>query len=380
MRPCICQFVLASACCWSLLSSIGTAADVIVITNNQTVVAKRITVENGLATLIGGKDTKTSDFPIDELQRLIFDPPPAYSPTADWLCLRNGQRLRGDKLVIGPDRVALQREDLEPISAALDDVEAIFFSTSVPKLKTPPTSGVRILSANGDVLNAPFAELTTAGIIVDINPDIDPLLLPRERLQGIIWPADPKQQPQTITSLRTGQQWIGTLVSIDEDALTIDAGDGKHTVPLRDVREVSRQQVRQIPLDDALADKTHELPRHRTDRNALGGPLQIGNAFYASGVGIRGGVEIELTPPRTAKWLIGWVGLDGESSSAAAARFEVRSRETELFRSERLSAGDQAMPVAVAVKDVERLLIRFVADEENTSHFLGDVVNAYFVE
>jgi hypothetical protein len=362
------------------------SAQVLVLTPDQAVSGERLHIEKGEIQLFPQEGSKSSLKFADALW-IGFDARPCEMPRRSWLSLQDGQRLAGQSLDIVPGKFVLKRADGGEIAAAVEDTAAVVFASFRPDIASPPESGVRIISTNGDALDAPAVELTPGGAVVDINPAVDPLLIPRDRLAGLVWAessgsdaAGKAGGASVQVELRDGERWTGTIRSLDGQGLTLSTGDGERKVPGRELRTISQAGTRIVVLDAVVeAPEAEGRPPYRIGRNALGGPLRLGGRFFARGIGGRAPLELNVAIPENAVWFTGAAGVDADAAAFGRVSFEFLV-DGKPAREQKDARPDEApRAVTIPVKGARTLTIRMSAPTGDSTGSLGDIVDALFI-
>jgi hypothetical protein len=249
---------------------------------------------------------------------------------------------------------------------------------------------VRVLSRNGDILDAPSASLTAAGAVVDIDPSIDPVPIPRDRLLGIIWPGAPGppapgagERGTVLVDLRSGERLAGKLVSLDERRLVLVGSGTQISLERREVRAIWFGERRVKPIDDCARPSLLDAgrPSHRIGRNAVGGPLAIGGRTYRRGLGLRGAGSMVVEVPSGAHWLLVDLGADSSAAPFARIDLEILVEGGGSVRRVGLAPGDPAETAAVLVKGARALTVRIgPSGSDDPTGSLGDLADAIFID
>ncbi len=364
----------------------AAAGEILVVTADEAVWGPEVRIADGRIEVGGGGGGASRSISMEQAMVIRFDARPRLVPARAWVCLQDGRRLSGDGLTIEPGRIAMTLSGGRKLEAELDDVAGVFFKAREPRLADAPETGVAIVSANGDVLRAPFAELTEAGAFVEINADLDPVVVPRDRLAAVLWPAkasaaSPDGGAHRV-ELRTGEQLTGRVESLDDKTLHLSFNGDAIEIDRREIRTLWLGQ-RDARLVDAVAGPENDgatRPAWRIDRNALGGPFRIGGRSYERGIGLRGPAEIRLAVPDGARWLLAAIGADADAASAARMTLEllVDAKSAGLF--EHLIPGEPARVAAVRVGGASQVTIRLRPDGDDATGCLADVADAVFIE
>jgi hypothetical protein len=301
--------------------------------------------------------------------------------------MRDGRQISGESLAIQPAGVTLKATGKPDVFARRDELSAVFFRATLPAV-SPPGSGVRIISANGDTLDAPQAELTESGVVLDLDPGTDPVHLPRDRLAGVVWavraPAAKAgtTAPSHRIELRTGERLNGHVVSLDGEFLTLKGNGEPQRLDRREVQVIwfgpRAIRLAQDQISDAPA--SGERPVFRRGRHALGGPLRLGRRVYQNGIGLRGPVSLDIPVPPQARWFLADVGADADAARFARVVCEVLVDGQSRSRYEGLAPMAAARTVAVRVDGAERVTLRVTPTDDDPTGCLGDFADAMFIE
>lgn len=362
----------------SMICVVSASADVLILTEDRAIAAAAVRIRSN-----GVIQTDTvSDLKLEDVLLMRFDTLPCDAGPRAWLCFRQGQRISGRSLSVGPDRISLTASNGSTITAGLDELSAVFFRVDQPTNTQPPETGVRIVSANGDVMNAPAVELTEAGAIVDISPDVDPILLVRDRVAGVLWPSNPASAEGLFVELRTGERLTGQIISLDETVLVLKTDGAAKKIHVRDISEIQREPRRKRLIDERVPawPSSQDRPQYRIGRNALGGPLAIGRRLYRQGIGCRGPVALDVDVPAGARWFVADFGVDNRAASFARVTFTVLVNGEPKSQLDNISPGEPARRLAVAVRNVNTITLKVEPVGESPVGCLGDIVDAMFVE
>jgi hypothetical protein len=386
------------------LSSIRLpAAEVLVLTGDRAIEAAAVRLDGGhLVLLLDSAGTRTERLPLGEALLLRFRRDPRDRPPCAWLCLRDGRRLRGERIESRPEGIALVGLDGGGEAVPPDRVEAVFLDAAEPILERP-AAGARILSRSGETLSAPSVEIDAEGAVVDIDPTADPVRIPWARLRGIVWPArqDAVGAPGTrgaIAELRSGERLTGEIVSLDGERLVLASGGSvravstplgppegtvDYTLAVRETVTVWIAGRRGAYLEDGLPPPPPDgsRPAYRLGRNVLGGRLAVGRRTFARGIGLRGPASLEISAPAGARWLLLGFGADAGAAPFARVGIEVLVRGEPRWRREGLAPGTEVERAAIPLKDGGPIALRiFPSSGEDPTGCLGDIVDALFIE
>jgi hypothetical protein len=283
-----------------------------------------------------------------------------------WLCLQDGQRFRGDEILIDAGGVTLKSRAAEKDGrirrASFDDVSAVFLQEAEPRLDPRPVSGARIISLEGEPLDAPAVRLTSSGAIVDLDPGTDPISLPTERLAGVVWAERPAPRDARLRAgdilldLSSGERIRGRLVSIDERAVTLlepgRKGKEARVCPRREVECIWFGGRSPQALDDRMMTipKTLGRPAWRFGHGALGGPLRLGSRAYRVGLGLRARASVGVPVPPGARWLVADAGADADATPGTAISLHILVDGRRAWKADGLTTGEAAVPLAVPVE------------------------------
>jgi hypothetical protein len=342
--------------------------------------------------------------PASEVMLIAFDPPPRAVEPRAWLCLQDGQRISGDALAIGPRQITLKAQGLPDLEVPREQLAAVFFKTARPLPHPPPAEGVRIIATNNDVLDVPAVEWTEHSLIVDIDPNVDPIILSLDRVAGVLWPVqdpvgtpvphrstdaaavshpDPEAAaPGSLVELRTGERLRGRISSFDERALTLHVDTVQRVLPRPEIVLIwfGSRSVHRLAEVIAPETPTTDRPRYRLDRNALGDPIRIGERVYPGGIGIRGPATVDIPVPEGAKWLVAHVGADTGAAAFARMSLEIRADGQPRWQRENTSPGDPPERVAVPLAGARAVTLSVQPAGDDPTGCLGDFANAVFVK
>jgi hypothetical protein len=366
-------------------------AGVVVIARDKAFEATDIGIDAaGTAQVKGGATAgDVSSIPVAQLTLLMFDPLPSDAPVRAWLCLQDGRRLSGDSVTVDAAGVSLQISSGPAVTAALDGTNAVFFRARRPTLASPPAEGVRIVSTNGDVLNAPALDWTDAGLLVEVNPSLDPIPLPRDRIAAILWPvrtpttasALSKEPGLPLVDLRTGERLAGRVTTLDGTVLKLETATGVMSVPRRDVEAIWFEAPKTQAADELVAPLPGkgERPSWRRGRNALGSPLRIDGRLYAQGFGVQAPGTVEIPVPVGTRWLVASIGPDADAARFARMTLELLVDGKQVVACDAASPGQAARRVAVAVKGAARVVLSVKLATTDPTGCLGDFADVFFI-
>jgi hypothetical protein len=260
-----------------------------------------------------------------------------------------------------------------------------------------------VVSREGEPLEAPSVTLEADGVKIEIDPSMEAVHLPVERLGSISWADTPgesdasrpgggaatKRPPdghgRTVrdvrVELRSGECALGSLVSFDAETIILEDRGTARSLRSREVESIWFGGHGAIPLE-ALAPRPPpgpDRPLWRLGRNALGGPLRVGDRTSPTGVGLRAPAAIEIQPPSGARWLLAWAGASADAAPFAHVTLEVMIDGMPAARVADKTPGSPGDHLVLSVRGSERIAIRAVATADATGA-LGDFADAMFIE
>ena len=393
------------------------AAGVLVLTADEAVRAKDIALAEGgkLTVLDAAASAPSREISVEKLILLRFPALRADRPPAAWLCLRDGRRLRGAAIRIAREAVTLMSSSGQEIACASPkEISALHFRSSDPSRTPPPPEGVRLLSVDGEPLDAPAVILGEGGVMVEMDPSLDPVRFPLERLSGIVWaegPGDARADTgrgrdqaagkvidrkaidrelidgevtdgEVIVELRSGERRKGALVSLGKELLALREGGAVRAIARRDIEQVWFGSHRGTPLDARVPAPPAgpERPSWRAGKDALGGPLRIGARTFETGVGLRSPASVEIPVPGNAAWLLAWAGASADAAPLARVTVEILVGGKPAARIAEEQPGSPAEEVAVPVRGAISITVRASAAGSDATGCLGGLGDALFVE
>ncbi|MBN2581952.1 MAG: NPCBM/NEW2 domain-containing protein [Planctomycetes bacterium] len=364
------------------LTGSALAADTppLVVTRGHAATAADPRIENGQLRI----SASVKPVSLDDLVLIQFNPPARRLAPLAWICLFNGMQVSGQRLQLTGEGAALTSGNETTFAAPQDQIAAVFFQAARPVFEPPP-AGIRIISANGDVLDAPFAEINAQGVFIDINPDVDLVHLPPDRLAAIVWPArlaEPltdRALPARI-ALRTGQVLPGRLLALDDQILHVETETGPCEIPRRELAAIQSAAVRLVPArpvptppDDAFR------PAWRVDSDALGLPLRIGGRSFSHGIGLRAPARVVLPVPDHVRWFIALAGADDDAAPFARVTVEIHADDRLTWKLEAATPGKPGQYAAVNVRGGRTVTLIVRSAENSDTACLGDFAHAAFI-
>ncbi len=370
-----------------LTASLPASGGVLVLTEDRAIEAADVRIgSDGDVVVINPDGTVAARIAAEKLVLLRFDVRARRTQPRAWLYLHDGRRISGDSLEIGPDRAVLRGAGRVDTTVSRDELAVLFFRAAPPEPK-PPAAGVRIISTNGDILDAPVIELTDVGVLVEIDPESEPLHLARDRVAGVIWPAraaagpTPRDPTRRLVDLRTGERLIGQVVSLDGQVLLLKTGNTSRTIHRREVGAIwfGRRTVRAAEDQVPAAPASEDRPRYRRGLNALGAPLRLGRRVYHRGLGLRGPETIDVPVPAGARWFLAYLGADADAAPFALISLEVLVDGQRRMHHQGVAPGELARPVAVAVQGATQITLGVHPSGDEATGCLGDFADAIFI-
>jgi hypothetical protein len=375
-----------------LLASITPCAafgQVVVLSADRASVVADVRMTDAKVELLDPGGQLKESIPASEVWRIGFEVLPRHDKPASWLCTRDGRRLRGQALTLDMTQARLTASAGEVISLPREDLEAVFFQARLPAYE-PPDYGVRIISATGDVLDAPAIELTDDGVLVDAGPDVEPIVLARDRVAGVVWStgeaegvADADKTGRSILDLRSGERLIGVLSAIDANQVRVESPGGERTVPRREVRSIARPGLKRIPAENRLPqvprDKSGRLPAIRAKANGLGNPIRLGWRVYRHGIGLRAPAEATLSVPKDARWFTGRFGVDRDAPADVQVNWAILVDGKMAIEGKEARRDEAATVFAVDVKGAKSIVLEAKPAAHDAAGCLGDFADVMFV-
>lgn len=373
-----------AACCTG-----AVRGDVLVLMRDRAVVAADVRIDASGVQLSGGQAAPAGEVVgRDEVSVMLFDVLPRDAAARAWVCLRDGRRLSGESVEVEDDRVALQTSPGGDVVAGMAEVRALYFHARRPDAAGSPAEGVRIVSTNGDTLNVPTLDWVDGGALVEVDPSLDPIPLPRERIAAILWPEDSAGASATtpvvaqpLVDLRTGERLAGDVASLDSERIVVRSGGQDLSIPRREVEAIRFASPVEAAAETLVspAPETGERPLWRINRNALGGPLRMGSRMYRRGFGLRAGGTVEIPVPKGARWLIATAGADADGARTARMRLAIHVDGDERFGSDEITPGAAAGRIAVRVQDAAVIKLSVSPAGDDPAGCLGDFAHVVFV-
>lgn len=368
----------------------AVGGEALILTADRAVHAHAVRIDaRGRVTALDEAGSESARYAADDVLLVRMEARPRRLPARTWVLLDDGQRFSGTALRVEGQEIVLRGADGSALTFPRSRVSSLFFNTGRPTPGTPPETEVRIVRANGDVLEVPFAELTDAGLVAEIDLDLDPIVLPLHLLRAITWPAALRGSEENdgagrtqLIELRTGERIAGRITSLDAGALTVETDAGVRSTPAREVSSIWFRGRPGRVVDERLSDDdvTDDRPRYRRGRNALGNPLRIGQRVFDQGLGLRGPAEVSLDVPGGARWFFAEVGADADAAAFARVVCEIRVDDAEPAFRETFVPGEEARAVAVAVEGATRITLRVAPDGDDPTGCLGGFADAMFIE
>jgi hypothetical protein len=383
-------------------------AAVLVLTVDEALRAKDVALaEDGKLTVVdAAASTPSREIFVEKLILLRFPAPRADRPPAAWLCLRDGRRLRGAAIRIARDAVTLMSSSGQEIaSASSKEISALHFRSPDPSRISPPPAGVRLLSVDGEPLDAPAVTLGEGSVTVEMDPSLDPVRFPLERLSGLVWAeevegsGEPRAgsargrdqaigkvidpvMDQVIVELRSGERRKGTLVSLGKESLVLREGGAVRALPRREIDQIWFGSHRGTPVDARAPQPPAgpERPLWRVGKDALGGPLRIGARTCETGIGLRAPARVEIPVPRNAAWLLALAGASADAAPGARVTVEILVGGKPAARIADKQPGSPAEEIAVPVRGASSITVRASAAGADATGCLGGLGDALFVE
>ncbi len=384
-----------------MVSAVSPAsARVVVIGEEDVVRGEATTLDDSGQLTVHTADGKKVERTLGDSLMIQMTPVPRVRSPRTWVYTSDGQRLSGHDLTVGPEALSLTLRSGRPAEFPLDDVTAIAFKTTYPEFTSWPEEDTRIVQANGDVMDVPFAELTETGVIADIDPSVDPILLPLERVQAILWPRVLWEEAErgdaqggtgrdALVMLAEGERIRGRLVALSPARITLDTGAARLEISVREVDSLWLGRAKPVGIDRASvtlsAEGTStnpggdERPRLRVNANGLGGPLRVGSRMYGEGMGLRGATSVRLAVPRGARWFLASVGVDTNAAKFARVTFSATSEAGGEAVVKNVAHGEPARPLAVLVEGGSTLTLSIAPEHGSETACLGDFVDAKFI-
>ena len=373
-------------------------AGVLVLTLDAAIRAKDVLLPEGgqLQTLDPAANAAVREIPREDLLLLRFLGPRADRPPGAWLCLKDGRRLRDDAIRLARDAVTLQSSAGQEItSAPLREIAAIHFRSSDPSRTSPPSAGVRVLSVDGEPLDAPSVTLADDSVTVEIDPSLDPVRFPLDRLSGLVWaeesgepagsqtkPASKLDEDKVLVELRSGERRKGELVSLDTEALLIRESGAVRAIRRRDLESVWFGSHRGTLLDRQAPHPPPgpERPLWRIGQDVLGGPLRLGERTCETGLGLRAPASVDVPVPKSARWLVARAGASAGAAPFARVTIEILVDGKPAARTPEKRPGSPAEEFAVPVGGASTVTIRALATGADSTGACGGIGDALFVE
>lgn len=404
-NPVAAQVILAGAL---LLAAAGRSlvadppAEVLVLTADEAVRAKDVALgDGGKLIVLAAASTPSREIPVEKLILVRFSVRRADRPPAAWLCLRDGRRLRGAAIRLARSAVTLLSSSGEEIaSSPPKEISALHLRSSDPSSISPPPTGVRILSVDGEPLDAPAVILGDSGVTVEVDPSLDPVRFPLERISGLVWAEEAEgagsadgRHPatgdvtapavnQVSVDLRSGERRRGSLLSIGKESLVLREAGAATSFPRRDIEQVWFGSHRGTLLDARAPTPPAgpERPLWRAGKDALGGPLRIGTMTFETGIGLRAPASVEIPVPRGAAWLLARAGASAGAAPWARVTIEVLIGGKPAARVAEKQPGSLAEEIAVPVRGASSITARASAAGDDATGCLGGLGDALFVE
>jgi hypothetical protein len=299
-----------------------------------------------------------------------------------WVCLHDGTRISGRQLQLSADGATLTTGSGDPFSAPYGQIAAIFFRAARPSFEAP-TDGIRIISATGDVLDAPLADVDTEGVFIDINPNVDPIHLPTDRLSAIVWSARKndlasENRGAARVELRSGEVFVARVTRLDGQALEMQTPAGPRVIPRREV--VALRAARLVSAQPASPPPEDTLrPAWRLNSNALGLPLRMGGRAFKTGIGLHAPVRVTLPVPPQALWFVALAGADADAAPFARVKAEIQVDGQSAWKLDAAAPGQPPRYAAVKVNGAREVTLVVESAGDDHTACLGDFAHAAFI-
>jgi hypothetical protein len=366
--------------------AIGAA---LVVTVDEAFSARDVTVAEGaeVCTIVVAEGTPAREIPREALMLIRFAWPRADRPAAAWLELKDGRRMRGASLRLAREGATLElAAGAAPLVAPCEALAALCFDCADPAAFAPPAEGVRVVSRDGETIDAPSVTLGEEGATVQFDPSLDPVRLPRERLAAILWAGDAAPpapgRNEVAVELRNGERRKGVLVSLGARGLVVMEGASAAVFPARAIDAMWFGAHRGARIDAWVprAPAGPERPRWRVGKDALGGPLRLGARTCVSGLGLRAGASVAIPVPPNARFLIAYAGASADAPSCGTLTIEVLLAGTPAAALADLRPGSPARELALPLRGAGTLTVRAPAAGAAAIGCEGGLGDALFVE
>jgi len=170
-------------------------------------------------------------------------------------------------------------------------------------------------------------------------------------------PATPaRPQPSTIR-LMNGDEFAGTLVSVEEDTITFMTGLNQSiSCKVGELQSLTINNGRIVFLD-TLSPHSHSSKGivhvgwpFRTNRNVFNQPMRMDAVAFERGIGVHARSEILYRLDGEYETFAATIGLDDAVRPAGSVRFKILADDRDIYDSTLITGSDRAKPINVSVK------------------------------